>query len=58
MFADRPFLRGLLGGAAGMFAVAAVLAVLYQGWIVYTDHQVLAQIVTYINNAAKQSAAP
>ncbi len=58
MFADRPFLRGFLGGAAGMFAIAAVLGVLYQGWIVYTDHQVLSQVVTYINNAAKQQPAP
>ncbi len=55
---ESPFLRGILGGVVGMSAILLIAIVVYGGWIVYSDHHVLVQVVQIINNAQKQQPAP
>lgn len=51
-----PFVKGLVGGLVGAATIVVVALVVYVGWTLYTDHQVLQQIIKMIVDAQKQAA--
>ena len=51
---ERPFLRAVLGGAAGMLTILILAGFVYAGLTIYTDHVTLGAVVRYINSTQTQ----
>lgn len=58
MLTERPFLRAVLGGAAGMMAVLTIAGLIYAGLTLYADHVTLGAVVRYINQQTTQKTPP
>ncbi len=55
---ESPFLRGILGGIVGMTGILLIAMLAYQGYLVWTDHQALSQVIPALNDLIKAANRP